>query len=136
MAYWLMKTEPDEFSFTDLERAGREPWNGVRNAAALRHMREMRSGDLVFIYHTGNEKAVVGIAEVAAAAYPDPSEEDPRFVVVDVALRQRLPRPVTLREIKADSQFAEWELVRISRLSVMPVSDRHWEAILGMAGLR
>lgn len=135
MAYWLMKTEPDEFGFGDLERVGREPWNGVRNATALRHMRQMRRGDLVLIYHTGNEKAVIGIAEVAAEAYPDPTEADPRFVVVDVALRQRLPRPVTLSEIKADPQFADWELVRISRLSVMPVSDQHWQAILGMGGL-
>lgn len=135
MTYWLMKTEPDDFGFDDLERVGREPWNGVRNATALRHMRQMRLGDLVFIYHTGNEKAIIGLAEVAAEAYPDPTEEDPRFVVVDVAVRQRLPRPVTLSEIKADPQFADWELVRISRLSVMPVSDQHWQAILGMGGL-
>ncbi len=133
MAYWLLKTEPDEFSYDDLAKLGRDRWNGVRNFRALAHMRAMAVGDLAFIYHTGKEKAVVGVAEVVAPAYPDPAAGDARFVVVDVAPRRRLQRPVTLGEIKADPAFAAWELVRISRLSVMPVPPEHWQRILNMA---
>lgn len=133
MAYWLMKTEPEEFSYDDLIRLGRDRWNGVRNFRALAHMREMAAGDLVFIYHTGKEKAIAGIAAVAAPAYPDPAGNDERFVVVDVEPRSRLPRPVSLKEIKADPAFAAWELVRIPRLSVMPVTGEHWRRILDKA---
>jgi predicted RNA-binding protein with PUA-like domain len=133
VAFWLMKTEPDEYSYADLEKLGRDRWNGVRNFRALSHMRRMAPGDPVFIYHTGKEKAVVGVAEVLAPAYPDPAGGDNRFVVVDVAPRRRLPRPVTLREIKADPAFAAWELVRLPRLSVMPVPPEHWRRILALA---
>src|SRR5882724_2391563 len=96
--YWLLKTEPSTYSFTDLEREKRAVWDGVSNALALKHLRSMRRGDLTFIYHTGNEKQIVGIAEVTSNPYPDPKENDPKLVVVDLAPRGRLPRPVTLAE--------------------------------------
>jgi predicted RNA-binding protein with PUA-like domain len=133
MAYWLMKTEPEEFSYDDLVRLGRDRWNGVRNFRALSHMRQMAVGDLVFIYHTGKEKAIAGIAAVVAPAYPDPAGNDERFVVIDVEPRSRLSRTVSLKEIKADPAFAAWELVRIPRLSVMPVTPEHWLRILAKA---
>jgi predicted RNA-binding protein with PUA-like domain len=133
VAFWLMKTEPDEFGYDDLVRLGRDRWNGVRNFRALAHMREMAAGDLVFIYHTGKEKAIVGVAEVLAPAYPDPAGDDGRFVVVDVAPRYRLQRPVTLREVKSDPAFAAWELARLPRLSVMPVPPELWRRILEIA---
>lgn len=130
MAYWLAKTEPDSFNYADLERLGKDRWNGVRNFVALRHMRQMQPGDLVFIYHTGKEKAVIGIAEVVSHPYPDPDSEDSRFIVVDFTPQQRLKRPVGLKEIKASPIFAGWELVTQSRLSVMPVSADHWQTII------
>jgi len=132
VAYWLMKTEPEAFSYDDLERVGREPWNGVRNPAALKHMRSMQVGDWAFIYHTGDVRAIVGVARIVTAPYPDPSAGDPKLVVVDVAPERRLTRPVTLAQVKADPQFADWELVRQSRLSVMPVKFADWEVLLAM----
>lgn len=132
MAYWLMKTEPDEFSYADLEERGLEPWNGVRNAVALKHMQAMATGDLFLFYHTGNERAVVGVGRIVRAAYQDPAETNPRFVVVDTAPAYRLHLPVTLAAIKAEPQFAQWELVRQSRLSVMPVSAEHWNLVHAM----
>ncbi|SHJ38300.1 EVE domain-containing protein [Propionispora hippei] len=132
MAYWLLKTEPETFSYGDLERLRRDRWNGVKNFAALKHLRQMRPGDLAFIYHTGKEKAIVGVAEIVTEAYPDPAESDERFIVADVIPRYSLKRPVTLKEIKADSLFQDWELVRLSRLSVMPVPETLWNAILSL----
>ena len=129
MAYWLMKTEPEEFSYLDLEQRGREPWNGVRNPTALKHMRAMQPGDLFLFYHTGKEKAVVGVGQVVTPAYPDPQAGDPRFVVVDVAPAYRFSVPVTLAAIKAEPAFAAWELVRQSRLSVMPVAPEVWHSL-------
>lgn len=134
MAYWLAKTEPEEFSYSDLERLGRDRWNGVRNFKALSHLRRMQPGDEVFIYHTGKEKAIVGVGKTASTAYPDPAAEDERFVVVDITPAYRLPRPVTLREIKANPVFAAWELARLPRLSVMPVSAEHWRLVHQIAG--
>lgn len=136
MAYWLLKTEPEDFSYDDLERLGRDRWNGVRNFAALKSMKRMAAGDLAFIYHTGDEKAIVGVAEVVAPAYPDPAAGDDRFVVVDVAPRYRLNRPVTLREIKADPAFGAWELVRLARLSVMPVTEAHWQRVMALSATK
>ena len=133
MARWLVKTEPDEYSFDDLVRAGRDRWDGVRNPVALRHMRSMHPGDEVFVYHTGNVKAIVGLARVASDPYPDPQAGDPKWIVVDLEAVRPLARPVTLAAIKADPAFASWELVRISRLSVMPVPDPLWERIMAMA---
>ncbi|MBP2636526.1 MAG: putative protein family [Firmicutes bacterium] len=133
MAYWLAKTEPESYSYADLHHLGRDRWNGVKNFTALKHMGDMNIGDLIFIYHTGKEKAIVGVAEVVSASYPDPAETDSRFIVVDVEPRYQLKRPVTLKEIKADATFEHWELVRLSRLSVMPVTQEHWQLIHTLA---
>jgi predicted RNA-binding protein with PUA-like domain len=126
---WLLKTEPGEYSYDDLERDGRGPWDGVTNPVALRNLRAMKRGDRVLVYHTGAEKAVVGRAEVAREAYPDPQAKDERLVVVDVEPRGRLARPVTLAEIKAMAEFAESPLVRQGRLSVVPLTLAQWKAI-------
>jgi len=131
--YWLLKTEPSTYSFADLEREKRAVWDGVANALALKHLRSMKRGDLAFIYHTGDEKQIVGIAEVTSDSYPDPKENDPKLVVVDLKSRERLSRPVTLAEIKARKEFQDFELVRMGRLSVMPVSDFRWQKLRKMA---
>jgi len=130
MAYWLLKTEPGDYSFEDLAAAEKDVWDGVRNPVAVRNLRRMQPGDLVFIYHTGNERAVVGIAEVVTL----PRNDEAGFPVVDVAALRRLPHPVSLRAIKHDGRFIDWELVRLPRLSVMPVPPAYWEAVLEMAG--
>ena len=134
MAYWLLKTEPDCYSWDDLVRDGSTTWDGVSNALALKHLRAMRKGDLALIYHTGDERAAVGVAHVASAPYPDPKEDDERLVVVDLKPKAKLPRPVGLSDIKADPTFAGWEFLRIGRLSVVPVPVNMWERILGLAG--
>ncbi len=126
---WLLKTEPGEYSFDDLESEGRGRWDGVRNPVALRNLRAMKKGDRVLVYHTGGEKAVVGTAEVVREAYPDPKAKNERLVVVDVEPRGRLARPVTLAEIKAMPEFAESPLVRQGRLSVVPITAAQWKAI-------
>lgn len=133
MNYWLLKTEPDEYSYGDLEEAGRDTWDGVANNLALKHMRNMKVGDQAFIYHTGKERAVIGVAGVVREAYPDPDADQERLIIIDVAARHWLPRPVTLAEIKADPAFADWDLVRNSRLSAMAVPPKLWERILAMA---
>ena len=133
MAYWLLKTEPGTYSWDDLLRDTKSTWDGVSNPTALIHLRNMRKGDLALIYHTGGERAVVGIAEIASDPYPDPKENNPKLVVVDVRPKQKLPRPVTLDDIKNDSTFAKWDLVRISRLSVMPVPPTMWKRIEQLA---
>ena len=130
MARWLVKTEPDEYAYDDLERDGRGVWDGVRNATALQHLRRFAPGDEVLIYHTGRERRVVGIAQVVSAPYRDPRLEDARYVVVDLVPVGRLPRPVGLAEIKAEPAFAAFDLVRISRLSVMPVPEPIWRRVL------
>jgi predicted RNA-binding protein with PUA-like domain len=131
MAYWLLKTEPSTYSWNDLVKAKCAVWDGVKNPTALRNMREMKVGDLAFVYHTGDEKAIVGIAKVVKSAYPDPKTGDPSLVVVDLEPVKPLKSPITLASIKADKQFAGWALVRISRLSVMPVTPEHWKALAG-----
>lgn len=136
MAYWLLKTEPGDYAYSDLERDGGTVWDGVRNNLALKHMRKMRAGDRALIYHTGKEKAVVGVAEISSDTYPDPEGDDERIVVFDLRPERSLGRPVTLAEIKADPRFRDFALVRISRLSVMPVPAPLWQRILklGQAG--
>ena len=129
MARWLFKEEPDHYNYADLEREGRAVWDGVANNQALQQLRKVAKKDQVFCYHTGNEKAIVGVMEVVSDPYPDPNEDDPKLVVVDVQPVRRLARSVTLMEIKADPVFADWELVRNSRLSVMPVSPERWKRI-------
>ena len=133
MNTWLLKTEPNDFSYDDLEARTREPWDGVRNFAALKHMAGMRPGDLAFIYHTGNQRQVVGVCQVVSEPYPDPGTDDPRFILVDVAPKYRLDHPVPLKDIKADHHFDGWDLVRLPRLSVMPVPSKHWDRIHDMA---
>lgn len=126
MGYWLMKTEPEVFSYSDLEKKAPEPWDGVRNAAAAKHMRAMQPGDLFLFYHTGNERAVVGVGRVLSQPYPDPTAESGNWVAVDTAPGYRFQSPVTLAAIKADPRFADWALVKQSRLSVMPVTPEQW----------
>lgn len=131
--HWVLKTEPSEYGFPDLVRDRRTRWEGVRNPVALKHLRSMLEGDDALIYHTGNEKAVVGLARVASAPYPDP--KDPKLVVVDVEPVKPLPRTVPLAEIKAETAFAELGLVRVPRLSVVPVEPAQWKRLLAMAGV-
>jgi predicted RNA-binding protein with PUA-like domain len=126
---YLLKTEPSAYSYADLERDGRTTWDGVTNPAALRNLRSASVGDPLFIYHTGDEKAAVGIARVEKAAYPDPKSKNPRLVVIDLAAVKPLARPVTLAEIKAMPVFAESPLVRQGRLSVVPLTKAQWTAI-------
>jgi len=133
MAYWLIKSEPDCYSWDQLKSDGRTHWDGVRNAAALQFMAQTKKGDQCFYYHTGNEKAIIGIAEVVRGSYPEPGEDNPRFVLFDVKPKKALKRPVTLKKIKADRRFADFALVRISRLGVMPVPEPLWHAILEMS---
>jgi predicted RNA-binding protein with PUA-like domain len=130
--HWLLKTEPSTYSYDQLLKDGRAVWDGVRNNLALSHLRNMREGDRVFIYHSGGEKAVIGTAKVLRSAYPDPSQDDPKLVVVDVAPDARLSTPVSLATIKAEPALAEMPLVRMSRLSVMPVSAEQWKRIVAM----
>jgi predicted RNA-binding protein with PUA-like domain len=131
MAYWLFKQEPSTYSYSQLESDGRTVWDGVANNLALKHLRSVKKGDRALFYHTGEEKQVVGIMEITSDPYPDQKERS--LVVVDVRPAGRLARPVTLEEIKRDPAFSGWELVRISRLSVMPVQDRLWDKIMKMS---
>lgn len=134
-SYWILKTEPSAYSFEDLEREkAAVVWDGVRNNLALKHLRQMRPGDEVLIYHTGNEKAAVGLARVASAPYPDPKAKDPKLVVVDIKAAGRLPQPVPLSVIKADRAFADFALVRMSRLSVVPATPAQWKRLLKLGG--
>jgi predicted RNA-binding protein with PUA-like domain len=126
---WLLKTEPGTYAYDDLEREGRARWDGVANPAALKNLRAMKEGERAFVYHTGDEKAVVGLAEVVRAAYPDPGSGNPRLVVVDIEPRGRLARPVTLAELRALEAFAESPLVRQGRLSVVPLTAAQGKAI-------
>jgi len=132
--YWLLKTEPSVYSYADLEKAGKAVWDGVANALALKYLRAMQAGDLAFIYHTGDEKQIVGIAAVTRGGYPDPKADDPRLAVVDLQPRKKLAKPVTLATVKSRKEFADFELVRMGRLSVMPVSAARWKQLLALAG--
>ncbi|MCT7949811.1 EVE domain-containing protein [Ancylothrix sp. C2] len=135
MNYWLLKSEPDEYSYTDLVQETKAVWNGVNNALALKNMRSMMPGDLALFYHTGKQRQVVGIAEIMSEAYPDPALNDPKRVVVDVRAVRRVKKFVTLAEIKADKDFEGFDLIRLSRLSVVAVSEAHWQRILALAGV-
>jgi predicted RNA-binding protein with PUA-like domain len=131
---WLVKEEPTHYGFDALVKDGTAAWSGVRNALAQKHLRAVRKGDRILYYHTGNEKAAVGIAKAVSDPYPDPEDPSGKYVAVDVAPVERLPRPVTLAAIKADAAFKDFPLVRIARLSVMPVTDAEWARIERMAG--
>jgi len=130
---WLFKEEPSHYSFDALVKDKRTVWSGVKNPLAQKHLHAVKRGDQIFYYHTGDEKAVVGIAKALGDAYPDPNDKSGKHAVVDVAPVRPLERPVTLAEIKADPAFASFALVRISRLSVMPVSSDEWRRIERMA---
>ena len=131
MAYWLLKTEPGTYSAADLQREEKTTWDGVANALAVKHLRSMAKGDEVLIYHTGSEKQCVAIAEVTAEPRPDP--KDAKSAVVDLKFKSMLKRPVTLSEIKADPAFAEYGLVRLSRLSVVPTPKEIWKRLLQLS---
>jgi predicted RNA-binding protein with PUA-like domain len=126
---WLFKEEPGNYSFDALVKDGKTVWSGVKNPLAQKHLRSVKKGDAIFYYHTGDEKSVVGIARAMGDAYGDPNDKAGKAAVVDVAPVKKLARPVTLKEIKADPAFKDFALVRISRLSVMPVSDAEWRRI-------
>jgi predicted RNA-binding protein with PUA-like domain len=130
---WLLKTEPSAYSFAQLQKDKRTAWDGVKNNLALKHVGAIKEGDAIFIYHTGDEKAVIGCARAASAAYPDPGKNDPKLLVFDIEAEKALPRPVTLAEIKGDPKLKSFDLVRLPRLSVMPVSAEQWAAIETMA---
>jgi predicted RNA-binding protein with PUA-like domain len=129
---WLFKEEPTHYGWDDFVRDGKTSWTGVRNPLAQKYVRQVKKGDSIFYYHTGDEKAVVGIARAVGDAYADPNDRSGKLAAVDITPVKKLPRPVTLAEIKADKTFREFPLVRISRLSVMPVSDEEWKKIESM----
>jgi len=138
MAYWLLKTEPETFSWDDQRRRGAkgEPWTGVHNFTARRHLKGMKKGDRAFFYHTGDEKQVVGVVEVIREAYKDPTDPKGVFLVVDVKAAEPLPKPVTLAAVKADPRFKDMALVKYSRLSVQPVTAAEWKLVRQMGGLK
>ena len=133
MSYWLLKTEPSTYSFDDLEREKKAVWDGVSNSLALKHIRDMKKGDSAFVYHSGEEKSIVGIAEIISDSYPDPKQKDPKLVVVEIKFTERVKQPVSLSTIKAREEFADFALVRMSRLSVMPVTAGQWKSLLAMS---
>lgn len=126
---WLFKEEPGNYSFDAFVKDGKTVWSGVKNPLAQKHLRSVKKGDTIFYYHTGDEKSVVGIARAMGDAYSDPNDKTGKAAVVDIAPLKKLARPVTLKEIKADPAFKDFALVRISRLSVMPVSAAEWRRI-------
>jgi len=133
---WLVKTEPSVYSFADLQRDGRTVWDGVTNNLAQKNLRNVKPGDRVLIYHTGDEKQVVGTARAVSTAYRDPRQSrGGSLVVVDLQPEQALPRAVPLSEIKGDPKFSESPLVRLPRLSVLPISETEWDEIMELAGL-
>ena len=138
MAHWLLKTEPEEFSWDDCVKRGAkgEPWSGVRNFTARRHLKEMKKGERAFFYHTGDQKQVVGIAEVVRESYPDPTDEKGVFVMVDVKAVTPLPKPVTLAAVKAEPRLKDMALAKYARLSVQPVTDAEWKLVCKMGGVK
>ena len=130
---WLFKTEPSVYSYQQLVKDKKTMWDGVKNNLALKNLKDIKKGDEILIYHTGDEKAAVGIARALGGAYPDPSQKNPRLLVVDIEAVKTLPRPVTLAEVKANKKLANFDLVRLSRLSIMKVSDDQWDTMEGMA---
>jgi len=134
--YWLVKQEPSGprgYNFSILKKDKKTVWDGVHNNLALKHMRSMKKGDLAIFYHTGKEKQAVGIIEIISKPYPNPEEENERFIVVDVKYKKALNHPVTLKEMKKEKQFKNWELIKISRLSVMPVPKDIWDKITSIS---
>lgn len=129
---WLFKTEPSQYSFTDLEKEKKAVWDGVSNSLALKHLRAIRMGDEILIYHSGDEKAIVGMAQAISDPYPDPKEKDDKLVVINITPKKRLSRPLTLSEIKTAEELKDFDLVRLPRLSVMPVAEGFWRKLQDM----
>lgn len=136
MSYWILKTDADSYPFDQLERERRTVWDGVTNALALKHIRSMAPGDGALIYHSNVGKELVGLARITSAPYPDPKRKDPKLAVVDLEAGRPLPRRVPLADIKADPAFSDLALVRMSRLSVIPVPVEQWNKLLAMGGVR
>jgi predicted RNA-binding protein with PUA-like domain len=134
MAHWLVKSEPDAYSWEQLEKDKETVWSGVRNYAARLHLRAMKKGDEVFFYHSNEGTDIVGIAKVVKEAYQDPTIDDDRWVAVDIKAHKKLKSPVKLETIKKDKRLANMALVRIGRLSVQPVTDKEWDIIMELAG--
>ena len=132
--YWLVKSEPSSYSYDDLAREETAVWDGVKNPVAIRNLKSMHPGDQVLVYHTGDQKAVVGWATVVSAPYPDPKQDDPKAFVIDLKAHRPLPKPVTLAQIKADKTFVDLPIVRQGRLSVSPVTAPQWKKILQLGG--
>jgi len=131
---WLFKTEPSQYSLDDLARDGRAVWDGVTNPLALKNLRQAKKGDPVLIYHTGDERKAVGLARIVKEPYPDPKKGSEKLVVVDIEFAQPLGRPVALDEMKKNPRLKGFDLLRLGRLSIVPVSDDHWQEIMKMAG--
>ena len=138
MAYWLLKTEPEDFSWDNQVKRGAkgEVWSGVRNFTAKRHLKAMKKGEHAFFYHTGDEKQIVGIVEVIREDYRDPTDPTQKFDAVDVKAVTAMPKPVTLAAVKAEPRLRDMALVKYARLSVQPVSDEEWRIVCNMAGLK
>lgn len=134
MAHWLVKSEPSAYSWEQLEKDKETVWSGVRNYAARLHLRNMKKGDEVFFYHSNEGTDIVGIAKVSKEAYQDPTTDDDRWVAVDIKVHKKLKNPVTLDTIKKDKRLASMALVRIGRLSVQPVTDKEWDAVMELSG--
>jgi len=134
LAYWLFKSDPDEYSYDQLEKDGKTVWNGVTNNLALKHLRSVKKGDQVFIYHTGSEKKIVGIADVTSTPYSDPEARNPRLVVIDLKPKHKLRKTVSLEQLKGIRELAQFELIRLPRLSVMPVDEATSRRILQLSG--
>jgi len=126
---WLFKTEPGEYSYDDLEREKKGVWDGVSNNLALKNLREVRLGDQILIYHSGNDKAIIGMAEAVSDPYPDPKEGDEKLVVINLKPKRRFTTQVTLTDIKNNEALKDFDLVRLPRLSVMPIKDEHWQVL-------
>jgi predicted RNA-binding protein with PUA-like domain len=135
MAHWLLKTEPGDYAWDDLARDKRTVWDGVANNTALIHLRAIKKGDDALIYHTGDQRSAIGIAQIVSDPYPDPKESNDKLVVVDLKPKSKLPRPISLDEIKRDKTFAGWDLLRIGRLSVVPIPEKMWNRLLELANL-
>ena len=128
--YWLAKQEPTSYNFSSLKKEKKTVWDGVHNNLALKNIGKIKKGDKIFFYHSGKEKQVIGIMEVISNPYPNPEEDNKRFIVVDVKFNKQLKKPVTLEEIKKEKKYSNWDLLRISRLSVMPVPKQIWDFII------
>ena len=133
MNYWLVKQEPESYSFADFQKEGKTDWTGVRNFTARNNLKEMKAGDKVFYYHSGDERAVVGYAKVTKTAFPDPTADEGSWVAVELEAGKPVKKPVTLAEIKANPKLAEMKLVKLSRLSVSPVTKEEWDEIVEMS---